>query len=221
MSTVAFDGKVKMEWFQTADTVTLTFYVKQRSEADVEVVSAARSLNIRIRLDAAGRVYEHTIDPTYAALAEEGKASVSVRPMKVEVSVKKVAAVQWPGLEGVDSDAAPAAAAAAAGAAAAVPSSVAGLPASAKELSYPNSRGKDWSAVKLDDDEDAKPEGEQALNELFKKIYGDGSDEQRRAMIKSFTESGGTVLSTNWGDVGKKKVEAQPPKGMEAKRIDE
>ena len=32
----------------------------------------------------------------------------------------------------------------------------------------------------------------------LKDIYGRGSDEQRKAMIKSFTESGGTVLSTNW-----------------------
>lgn len=31
-------------------------------------------------------------------------------------------------------------------------------------------------------------------------------------------ESGGTVLSTNWKDIGKKKTECTPPSGMEAKR---
>uniref|UniRef100_A0A0R3UBW1 SGS domain-containing protein n=1 Tax=Mesocestoides corti TaxID=53468 RepID=A0A0R3UBW1_MESCO len=31
------------------------------------------------------------------------------------------------------------------------------------------------------------------------------------------TESGGTVLSTNWEDVGKGKVEMKPPDGMEYK----
>ena len=30
-------------------------------------------------------------------------------------------------------------------------------------------------------------------------------------------ESGGTVLSTNWGEVGEKKVERKPPDGMEWK----
>ena len=34
------------------------------------------------------------------------------------------------------------------------------------------------------------------------------------------TESGGTVLSTNWDEVGGKKVEVQPPDGMEFKKWD-
>lgn len=36
-------------------------------------------------------------------------------------------------------------------------------------------------------------------------------------MIKSFTESGGTVLSTNWDEVGAKKVDVRPPDGCEYK----
>lgn len=36
-------------------------------------------------------------------------------------------------------------------------------------------------------------------------------------MMKSFQESNGTVLSTNWAEVGSKKVECTPPDGMEAK----
>lgn len=34
-------------------------------------------------------------------------------------------------------------------------------------------------------------------------------------MNKSFQESGGTVLSTNWSEVGKGKVEGKPPEGLE------
>ena len=37
-------------------------------------------------------------------------------------------------------------------------------------------------------------------------------------MNKSFVESGGTVLSTNWSDVGAKTVEGTPPKGLEMKK---
>jgi len=37
-------------------------------------------------------------------------------------------------------------------------------------------------------------------------------------MNKSFVESGGTVLSTNWGDVGNRNVEGTPPSGLEMKK---
>jgi suppressor of G2 allele of SKP1 len=38
-------------------------------------------------------------------------------------------------------------------------------------------------------------------------------------MIKSFTESGGTTLSTNWAEVGSKRVPVQPPEGMEERKV--
>ena len=66
-----------------------------------------------------------------------------------------------------------------------------------------------WSRMKLPDEEEEKNEG---LDNFLKKIYANASEEARRAMNKSFQESGGTVLSTNWEDVGQRKVEPQPPK---------
>lgn len=65
----------------------------------------------------------------------------------------------------------------------------------------------------LEDDDQEEPTGtsEKDLESFFQKIYGDLSQEGRRAMLKSYTESGGTVLSTDWGDVGGRKVEARPP----------
>jgi suppressor of G2 allele of SKP1 len=39
---------------------------------------------------------------------------------------------------------------------------------------------------------------------FFKEIFNNGDEEKRKAMIKSFQTSGGTVLSTDWTDVSKK-----------------
>jgi len=45
--------------------------------------------------------------------------------------------------------------------------------------------------------------GDRALNEMFQKLYADATDDQRKAMIKSYQESNGTALSTDWNDVSK------------------
>uniref|UniRef100_A0A6G1SCL9 Suppressor of G2 allele of SKP1 n=1 Tax=Aceria tosichella TaxID=561515 RepID=A0A6G1SCL9_9ACAR len=68
---------------------------------------------------------------------------------------------------------------------------------------------KNWDAIISEFEKEE--EQEVGVNELFKKIYESGSDETRKAMNKSFQESGGTVLSTNWDKVADKRVEPKPP----------
>ncbi|KAF1749943.1 hypothetical protein GCK72_016488 [Caenorhabditis remanei] len=81
---------------------------------------------------------------------------------------------------------------------------------------------KNWDAIEKEAvkaEEDEKLEGDAAVNKMFQKIYADASDDVRRAMMKSYSESNGTVLSTNWNEISKKKTETQPPACMEYKKF--
>lgn len=58
-----------------------------------------------------------------------------------------------------------------------------------------------------DDDVDSDYDTGDAVDGFFKKLYAGADPDTRRAMMKSFQESNGTALSTNWSEVGKGKVE--------------
>lgn len=66
--------------------------------------------------------------------------------------------------------------------------------------------------------EDPNVNGDNTLNEFFQNLYGNADEDTRRAMMKSFQESGGTALSTNWSEVGKGPVPIKPPQGSEARK---
>ena len=82
---------------------------------------------------------------------------------------------------------------------------------------------KDWSQLDKEFDEqekeDAMKDGNEGMWRLFRDIYAKGNEETRRAMIKSFQTSGGTVLSTNWNEVKDKDYEGkdrpEAPSGQE------
>lgn len=83
----------------------------------------------------------------------------------------------------------------------------------AQPLKYPTSARKPVNEALIDfPEEEEEPTGEAAVNALFQKIYANASDDTRRAMMKSFIESNGTVLSTNWDEVGSKHIDPVSPK---------
>ena len=89
---------------------------------------------------------------------------------------------------------------------------------------YPTSSTtkKDWGKLEkeiVNESEKNKDDGQDPASQLFKQIYQGADEEKRRAMIKSFQTSGGTVLSTDWNDVKGKDYEGKdrpsPPKGQQ------
>jgi len=67
-------------------------------------------------------------------------------------------------------------------------------------------------------EKEEKLDGDAAANKFFQDIFRNADEDMRRAMTKSFQESNGTVLSTNWKDVGAKKIEPSPPEGMDLRK---
>mmetsp|Transcript_15177 Transcript_15177/g.23093 ORF Transcript_15177/g.23093 Transcript_15177/m.23093 type:complete len:406 (+) Transcript_15177:47-1264(+) len=93
------------------------------------------------------------------------------------------------------------------------------------KMPTPYASKRDWNKIDRhlkEKEANEIPKGEEAMDKLFKNIYANASEDTRRAMIKSFQTSNGTVLSTNWDEVSKTDYEKQrrAPKGMEWKDAD-
>ena len=221
-STAVSAGRYRHDWYQNGTHVILSVYAKGVAKGDVVVEMDATSCVVRIKVDGGASEWALDLDPLAQDVVPE-ESGYEVLGTKIEVSLKKkVAGVQWGALEGrADAGAGPAVRSAQVGVTvdAAGGAGAAGIPAA-----YAHRVQRDWSKIERDveeEDKNEKLEGEAALNRLFQDIYGKASDETRRAMNKSYQESGGTVLSTNWSEVGSKKVELAPPDGMEAKKYEQ
>lgn len=101
------------------------------------------------------------------------------------------------------------------------------VPKSFSSSSAPSTRraeGKNWEKVS---DTILKGEKDKTMqedpnavdsNHAFSELFQHLDEDARRAMLKSYTESGGTTLSTDWNDVKKGPVPIRPPEGQEWKK---
>lgn len=98
-----------------------------------------------------------------------------------------------------------------------------------KPPSYPTSHKvkKNWDQILLEEEkkiEEGKENSGDNTLKFFQEIYKNADEDSRRAMMKSFATSNGTVLSTNWGEVKNKDYEGkdkvQPPEGQEFKKFE-
>ncbi|KAF5283105.1 hypothetical protein FQA39_LY17412 [Lamprigera yunnana] len=197
---------IKYDWYQTEATVVITILIKNVEKERSDFVYSSDSVSIKLGLP---DNETHTRELKLAHEINQSECTCRVSPAKVEITLKKVEGIRWERLESIgDSE------------------SIKQIPQATSASSgppvYPTSKpGKDWTAIERqikEQEAKEKPEGEEALNKLFQDIYGKGDDNVKRAMNKSYMESGGTVLSTNWKEIGKDRVEVKPPDGMEWKK---
>ena len=209
--------KIRQEWYQTSTHVIITFFAKNIPKENVKVEIKQQSVKkfffffrillilkqkkikkvgVTIKLEE-GREYVNEMKLLAKIVVD--KSSFIHFSTKIEVKLKKESDAHWDSLEWKEN------------------SNLRTYEntgsSSSNPPSYPSSSKKkvNWDKLEIDEDE---VHGEDALNKVFKDIYKNGNEEQRRAMMKSFQESGGTVLSTNWDEVKQKKVEGSPPDGL-------
>lgn len=195
--------KVRHEWYQSNTHVFITIFAKKVPKDDVTVKFEEHDVEIAVKLPGDdGDEFQMNLD-LFSSVIPSG-CKVDVSSVKIEVALqKKDAGVQWGSLEKKNV-----------------------LETSPDQPAYPtsNKAKRDWSQIDKNISEEMKnekPEGDEALNKLFREIYDRADEDTRRAMNKSFQTSGGTVLSTNWGEVGSADYEGKDrptaPEGQEWK----
>lgn len=178
-------------------------YIKGCKEDDVQLDLDEQSVSLRVTEPSPAT--ELLLSPLFSSV-DTTNSGLRVLSTKIEVALQKdVPGVRWPSLLAQEN--APQAAV----------SSVSSVSTSNTAPSAASKRSK-WDSFKDEDGDAAQAEGDAGVDAFFKKLYADADDDTRRAMMKSYQESGGTSLSTNWADVSKGKVETRPPDGMEARK---
>lgn len=183
--------KVRTDWYQSKTTVTIDIFAKGIDSSKLKVDFTDSSVHVSFPSSPSSE-YSYSLEPLYAKISAT-ESSYKLMSTKLEVTLVKTDSAQWPLLES-DEDAV------------AEPASGPAYPTSAKKQT-------NWNALKLDDDDDEKNDDP---NAFFAKLYKDCDEDTRRAMMKSYVQSNGTVLTTSWDEAKDKEFEVSPPEGMEA-----
>ncbi|OXA60537.1 protein SGT1 homolog [Folsomia candida] len=184
---------VRMDFYQTDSDVVVTIFLKNQKQDEVSVDYSTESFRLAAKYPDGS---DYLREVHLAKRIRPDDCSFKVLSTKIEIKLHKQDGGPWATLE-VDKS-------------------------SNKEFKplYPSSSKKkfDWDKVEKDIAKQEKDDPDADINSLFSKIFESGDENTKKAMMKSMQESGGTVLSTNWEEVGKKRVEISPPDGMEFKK---
>ncbi|KIL70853.1 hypothetical protein M378DRAFT_495036 [Amanita muscaria Koide BX008] len=192
----------RYEYYETEEKLTVSVFDKGADPALVSINFEPRKVT-----------YTHgekqlVLEPLKGQI-DPSASDYTVGKVKVEIRLVKLATGRWGAIIGDQ------------------PDILVSIPQTTPAVAEARSAKKNWDGITTDIlksdketslDEDPNVGGDSTLNSFFQKLYGDADEDTRRAMMKSFQESGGTTLSTNWDEVRRGKVEIKPPQGAEAKK---
>jgi suppressor of G2 allele of SKP1 len=208
--------KIRIDWYQNNQNIYLTLLARGVPADKTQITITERTLNITFPVASSGSTYDYTLDPLFAAV-NVNNCITRILPTKVEIILSKATPGQkWHALESSEPVVADAPSTADSSKPdAPKPTTFTAAPSTGPVYPTSSKTGpKNWDNIAGGDDDDDAGDG---ANSFFKKLFKDATPEVQRAMMKSYTESNGTSLSTNWEEVSKGKVETLPPDGMEAK----
>ncbi|KAI9108484.1 hypothetical protein K1719_020675 [Acacia pycnantha] len=196
--------RYRHEFYQKLGEVVLTIFAKGIPAENVVVEFGEQILSVAI--DVPGQEAYHYQSRLFGKIIPD-KCRFVVLSTKIEIRLAKAEAITWTSLEYSKE---------------AVLQTKNIPSAKSHRPEYPSSKPKkDWDKLEAQvkkEEKEEKLDGDAGLNKLFRDIFQNADEDMRRAMSKSFVESNGTVLSTDWKEVGSKKVEGSPPEGMELKK---
>ncbi|XP_064482288.1 protein SGT1 homolog [Ornithodoros turicata] len=190
-------SKIRHDWYQTESRVIIAILLKNLKPQDVHAEYTSRTVDMTVQLPSGGP-YQLSLRLAHSIVPEE--TTYKCLATKVEIQAKKEECIWWSTLEEDPKS-----------------STVPCARMATVSQGASAAGSKNWDRI-CKQEEDSVEEGDAALNALFQKIYAEGSDDVKRAMNKSFMESGGTVLSTNWKEVSSKTTPVKPPDCMEYKK---
>ncbi|KAG6851077.1 hypothetical protein H0H93_002969 [Arthromyces matolae] len=196
---------IRHEFYETDEVLTLSIFDRGADPSTVQVTFADRQFTYEN-----GDKTLH-LEPLKGQI-NPSSSTYTIGKVKVEARFVKAIPGRWGGLIGDSPDVLANSAA----------------PSSSDNGTRRIPSKKNWEGITTEilsgdkeksTEEDPNVGGDSTLNSFFQKIYGDADDDTKRAMLKSYTESGGTTLSTNWDEVGKGPVEVKPPQGSDMLRL--
>ena len=195
----AVKQKLRSDWFDSGKTVEISLYVKKIDADTVKAVILSDSIEFEFQ-DAEKLSYQYKVDRLFSSI-DETESTYKVYGTKLQIVLAKKSSKVWHSLEKLEGDRSFEGKAEEE----ATETQATALPGTKNSLSYPSSSNKkiDWSKFDIDDE---KEEEQQDPDAFFKKLYENADEDARRAMMKSFMESNGTSLSTDWKDVGSREV---------------
>ncbi|SCU92891.1 LAMI_0E12464g1_1 [Lachancea mirantina] len=200
----------KVDWYQSPTHVTIVLFTANmphsKDDVTAKVSEEGRHLDVSFQTASTGSEFQYSTDLFHPV--NPAAVTTSVFSKKIEISLQKETKQQWKQLERSEE----------------TPNVITNtvrtesVTQNVSGLRYPTSSKKtiDWSKFEIDDD---TQEQENSADAFFQQLYANADPDTRRAMMKSYVESNGTALNTNWTEVSEKTVETRPPEGLELKKL--